>query len=100
VFADPQRTLSIRSLHRVGPGKVSAVSATLGGQSSVERRANGMRPVITAEMLDAMTPAERQEAFDASVVRDLTDLPPHLQALVDDARAFVRQRDREDRTAS
>jgi hypothetical protein len=53
-----------------------------------------MRPVITAEMLDAMTPQERQEAFDGSIVRDLTDLPPHLQALVDDARDFVLQRER------
>jgi len=33
------------------------------------------RPVITAAELDAMTPAQREAVFEASVVTDLDDLP-------------------------
>lgn len=57
-----------------------------------------MRDVITAAMLDEMTPQERRAASEAATVRDLEDLPAHLQHLVDDARDWVRQR--EQRAAS
>lgn len=33
------------------------------------------RPVLTAAELDDMTPEQRQAAFDASIVADLTVLP-------------------------
>lgn len=36
--------------------------------------------IITAEELEKMTPAERQAAFDASIVTDLDDAPPELVA--------------------
>jgi hypothetical protein len=52
-----------------------------------------VRPVITAAMLDEMTPEQRQAASDAATVRDLDDLPAHLQRLAEDAREFVRQRE-------
>jgi len=34
--------------------------------------------IITAEELEKMTPAQRQAAFDASIVTDLNDAPPEL----------------------
>jgi hypothetical protein len=34
--------------------------------------------IITAEQLEKMTPAERQAAFDASIVTNLDDAPPEL----------------------
>jgi hypothetical protein len=57
-----------------------------------------MGDVITAAMLDEMTPQERQAASEAATVRDLEHLPPYLQHLVDDARDWVHQR--EQRAAS
>jgi hypothetical protein len=36
--------------------------------------------IITAEQLEEMTPAERQAAFDASIVTNLDDAPPELLA--------------------
>ncbi len=49
---------------------------------------------ITVEDLDAMTPAERQEAFEASIVWDPTDLPAgRLSALQARAAAFAADRD-------
>ncbi len=36
--------------------------------------------IITAEELEKMTPAERQAAFDASIVADISDAPPELLA--------------------
>lgn len=50
--------------------------------------------IVTAAMLDAMTPEQRRAASDAAIVRSLDDLPPHLQRLVDDARQFVLDRER------
>lgn len=57
-----------------------------------------MGDVITAAMLDEMTPQERRAVSEAATVRDLEHLPPHLQHLVDDARDWVLQR--EQRAAS
>lgn len=34
--------------------------------------------IVTAEELEKMTPAQRQAAFDASIVTDLDDAPPEL----------------------
>jgi len=36
--------------------------------------------IITAEELEKMTPAQRQAAFDASIVTNLDDAPPELLA--------------------
>jgi hypothetical protein len=47
------------------------------------------RRVITAAELERLTPAERDAAFNASIVWDLADAPP---ALVDRARARVEER--------
>lgn len=45
--------------------------------------------ITTAAELDAMTPAERQANFDASIVRDLSQVPAgHLARL----RARVEER--------
>ncbi len=38
------------------------------------------RSVVTAAELDTMTPAERQAAFDASIVMDLSSLPEVFRA--------------------
>ena len=49
---------------------------------------------ITVEDLDAMTPAERQEAFEVSIVWDPTDLPAdRLTDLRSRAAAFAAERD-------
>lgn len=45
--------------------------------------------VITAAELDAMTPAERQAAFDAATVTDLSEVPMRI---LDRVRATVRAR--------
>jgi hypothetical protein len=36
--------------------------------------------IIGADELEKMTPAERQAAFDASIVTDLDDAPPEILA--------------------
>ena len=36
--------------------------------------------IITAAELEKMTPAQRQAAFDASIVTDLDEAPPELLA--------------------
>ena len=52
------------------------------------------RPVITAAELDAMTPAEREAVFEASVVTNLDDLPPtYLARLRADAADMIAERD-------
>jgi len=49
---------------------------------------------VTVEDLDAMTPAERQEAFEASIVWDPRDLPADRQAgLQARAARFAVERD-------
>lgn len=45
--------------------------------------------IWTAAELEAMSPAERRELSDASIVRDLDDAPQHL---VENARRFVEAR--------
>jgi hypothetical protein len=45
----------------------------------------------TAQDLDRMSPQERQRAFDESIVTDLTDVPAHLQRLVDNAATWVEE---------
>ena len=52
------------------------------------------RPVITAAELDAMTPAQRESAFEASVVTDLDDLPPaYVARLRADAAGLIAERE-------
>lgn len=49
------------------------------------------RPVVTAADLDAMTPAQRKAAFEASIVTDLGQLPPgYLARLIDHAERTER----------
>lgn len=38
------------------------------------------KQVVTAAELEAMSPAERAAHFEASIVRDLDQVPPHLLA--------------------
>jgi hypothetical protein len=53
-------------------------------------------PVITAAEMDAMTPAQRQAAFDASIVTDLDTLPAaYLARLRADAAQLIARRDGE-----
>jgi hypothetical protein len=40
------------------------------------------RKVVTAAELEQMTPAEQQAVFDASVVSDLSEVPPEFLARV------------------
>ena len=47
------------------------------------------KKIWTAAELEKMTPAERHEISQASIVRDLDDAPQHL---VDKARRFVEAR--------
>lgn len=47
------------------------------------------RKLVTAAELERMSPAERDAAFEASIVWDLTDAPPELVAR---ARARVEAR--------
>jgi hypothetical protein len=56
--------------------------------------------VITAAELDAMTPAERQAAFQASIIRDLDDVPPQYQHVIDEQRRRVLEREARQREAS
>lgn len=52
------------------------------------------RPVLTAAELDGMTPAERDAAFDASVVTAVEELPAdYLAKLRADAEAVIARRD-------
>ena len=52
------------------------------------------RPVLTAADLDAMTPAQRRAAFDASLVTDLDQLPAdYLARLRADAEELIARRD-------
>jgi len=56
--------------------------------------------VITAAELDAMTPAERQAAFQASIIRDLGDVPAQYQHVIDEQRRRVLEREARQREAS
>ena len=56
--------------------------------------------VLTAAELDAMTPAEREAAFEASIIRDLADVPAEYQHVVDDLRRRVLEREAAARQAS
>lgn len=48
--------------------------------------------IWTAEELEAL-PAEEQDAlFQSSIIRDLDDVPPQLQPLLDRVRARVEDR--------
>lgn len=47
------------------------------------------KKIWTAAELEKMTPAERHEICQASIVRDLDDAPRHL---VENARRFVEAR--------
>jgi len=50
------------------------------------------RPVVTAAELDAMTPAERQASFDASVVDDLEQVPPERRDRIEALRERALER--------
>jgi hypothetical protein len=56
---------------------------TVGGEevSGVAKDILG-REIVTAAQLDAMTPAERHERFEASIVTDPNTLPPEYLARV------------------
>lgn len=56
--------------------------------------------VLTAADLDKMTPAERQAAFKASILRDLDDVPARYQHVVDELRRRVLEREAGHREAS
>ncbi len=47
----------------------------------------------TAADLERMSPQERERTFDESIIKDLKNLPPHLQRHVDEARAWVEARE-------
>jgi hypothetical protein len=52
------------------------------------------RAVVTAAELDALTPAERHAAFEASLVTDLEQLPAdYLARLRADAAELIARRD-------
>lgn len=38
--------------------------------------------LVTAEMLDGMSPDERASAFNARIIKDLEQLPPHFRGEV------------------
>lgn len=51
--------------------------------------------LITAEMLDRMSPNERADAFNARVIRDLQQLPPHFRdEVVQHAQRLSEERQR------
>lgn len=56
--------------------------------------------VITAAELDQMTPEEREASFQASIIRDLDDVPAEYQHVVDDLRRRVLEREARARQAS
>lgn len=56
--------------------------------------------MITAAELDEMTPAERQAAFEASIIRDLNDVPPQYQHVIDEQRRRVLEAEARQREAS
>jgi uncharacterized coiled-coil protein SlyX len=49
--------------------------------------------LLTAADPDRMTPAERQAAFRASIIRDLDDVPAEYQHVVDELRHRVLERE-------
>jgi hypothetical protein len=48
--------------------------------------------IWTAEELEALPVDEQDAMFSASIVRDLADVPPQLQPLLDRVRARVEDR--------
>ncbi len=56
--------------------------------------------VITAAELYEMTAAERDAAFKASIIRDLADVPPEYQHVIDEQRRQVLERETRRRQAS
>jgi hypothetical protein len=50
------------------------------------------QPVVTAAELEAMTPAERQASFDASVVTDLEQVPPERRDRIEALRERALER--------
>ena len=54
------------------------------------------RTITTASELDQMTPMERHEHFLASLVRDLSELPPvYVERLQRRGRELIARRDAE-----
>ena len=48
--------------------------------------------LVTAEMLDRMSPNERAQAFNASIITDLKQLPPHFRdEVVENARRLSEE---------
>ena len=48
--------------------------------------------LVTAEMLDRMSPNERASAFNARIIKDLEQLPPHFrQEVMDNARRLSEE---------
>ena len=50
------------------------------------------RPVVTAAELEAMSPAERQATFDASVMTNLEQVPPARRDRIDALRERALER--------
>jgi hypothetical protein len=48
--------------------------------------------ITSVEALQALSPAQQDEAFQASLIRDLANVPPDLQPLVERVRARVLSR--------
>lgn len=48
--------------------------------------------IWTAAELETMTPAEQDDHFRASILRNLDDVPPGVQPLVDRVRARIEDR--------
>ena len=50
------------------------------------------RKIWTADELEALSAAEQDDLFQASIIRDLSDVPPELQPLVERVRARIQGR--------
>lgn len=48
--------------------------------------------VTSVEQLQSLSAAEQDEAFEASLIRDLADVPEDLQPMVERVRARVQSR--------
>jgi hypothetical protein len=76
--------------HRDGPsGSDGLRSESLSAVTAPSYAEPMSRKVWTAAELDEMSPAEVDELFEASIVRDLDDVPPEFLARV---RARVQER--------
>ncbi len=56
--------------------------------------------VITAAELDEMTPAERESLFRSGIIRDLADVPPQYQHVIEEQRRRILENEARRRQAS